>query len=120
VNASETDRVSLRTLDLDAAVPAGAVDGCPVKVTTRALRLTTRRTITVGVRCVNGCSGTLTLRTGHLALTARLKAQVPGTATARYRVTKKQLKDVRRSATFAAGSPWLTVSSARHRLNRPR
>ena len=112
--------VRLQALDLDAAVPAGAINGCPVQVTTRALRLTTKRTITVAVRCVNGCSGTLTLQTGDLTLAAKLKAQAAGTAAARFRVPKKQLKAVRRSATFAAGSAWLTVSSGKHRLNRPR
>jgi hypothetical protein len=91
-----------------------------VQVTTRALRLTTKRAITVAVRCVNGCSGTLTLQTGDLTLAAMLKAQAAGTATARFRVPKKQLKAVRRSATFAAGSAWLTVSSGKHRLSRPR
>ena len=112
--------VRLQALELDAAVPAGAINGCPVQVTARALRLTTKRTITVAVRCVNGCSGTLTLQTGDLTLVAKLKAQAAGTASARFRVPKKQLKAVRRSATFAAGSPWLTVSSGKHRLNRPR
>ena len=74
----------------------------------------------MAVRCVNGCLGSLTLQTGDLTLTAKLKAQAAGTATARFRVPKKQLKAVRRSATFAAGSSWLTVSSGKHRLNRSR
>jgi hypothetical protein len=112
--------VRLQPLDLDAAVPVGAINGCPVQVTTRALRLTTKRTIAVAVRCVNGCSGTLTLQSGDLALAAKLKAQASGKATVGYRVTKKQLKAVRRSVTFAAGSGWLTVSSRKHRLSRPR
>ena len=115
-----TGAVRVQSLDLDAGAPAVAVNGCPVRVTTRALRLTTKRTITVAVRCANGCSGTLTLQTGDLALAGKLKAQSAGTATARFRVPKKQLKAVRRSATFAAGSAWLTVDARKHRLNRPR
>ena len=93
--------VRLQALDLDAAMPAGAINGCPVQVTTRALRLTTKRTITVAVRCVNGCSGTLTLQTGDLALAAKLKAPTSRHGDGALLV-------------LADGQLW------KHRLNRPR
>ena len=106
--------MNVRTLDLDAATPAGAVDGCPVEVTSGALRLTKQRTIAVKVRCPNGCSGELTLETGDVSRSAT----VNGTATVRFKLSRKQVKAVRRTATFTRTSPWLTVSAKKYRLQR--
>ena len=111
-----TGVVNLRTLDLGAAAPAGAVDGCPLAVTTGKLRLTAKRTITVAVRCVNGCTGNLTLETGNLDRSAKVRVPVGGKATVRFRVTARQVKAVARSASFFSGSPWLAVDSRTHRL----
>jgi hypothetical protein len=114
-----TGVVSLQSLDLNAAVPAGAVDGCPIEVTTGALRLTSKRTIAVAVRCVSGCAGTLTLQTGNLELKAKVRVPAGGKGIVRYRLSKKQVKAVGRSATFATDTSWLAVSTRAHRLTRP-
>jgi hypothetical protein len=116
-----TGAVSLRTLDIGVPGAAGAVDGCPLEVTTGTLRLTKKRTITAAVRCVNGCTGVLTLEIGNLELPAKVRSPVGGgKATVRYTLTRKQAKAAGKSATFLTDGRWLTVSNRAHRLKKPR
>jgi hypothetical protein len=115
-----TGEVGVQALDLGAATPRGALDGCPVKVTTGALRMTKKRTITVAVSCANGCAGTLNLVSRDVPVSAAVKAPVGGTATVRFRLNRTQARFVKRSARFTAGSSWLTVNRRSHRLSVPR
>lgn len=107
-----TGQVILRTLDLQAPTPPGAVDGCPLKVTTGALRLTKQRTITVSVSCTNGCKGKLSLHSGDV----RVPRRFSGSGTLRFRLTSKQVKGLRQTATFVADDPWLTADTRAHKI----
>ena len=89
-------------------------------MTTGALRLTKKRTITVAVRCVNGCTGVLTLETGNLELPAKVRAPAGGKATVRYRLTRKQVKAAEVGDVPDGRTRWLTVSNRAHRLKKPR
>lgn len=116
-----TGVVTLRTFDIDAPVPAGAVDGCTIQVLTKTLKLTRKRTINVKVRCPNGCSGRLALRDADDPYVARkVSAPAGGTLNLRYRFSRKQVKALGTTLWFWGESPWLTVDTRSHRVKRPR
>ena len=77
--------MTVRTVEL---TQAAGIDGCPVEVITGTLRLKRNRTITIAVRCANGCRGTLNLASGDVMVTAPLKAVPGASATVRFRLTK--------------------------------
>jgi hypothetical protein len=104
-----TGKVIAGALDLAAAAPGG-VDGCPV--TLGSPRLTKPRTVTVSVRCPNGCAGTLRLASA----TAKVRARPGARTTVRFRLRRPPKKRVRLSST----SPWLTVPGSARRVRSAR
>ena len=112
-----TGAVTVRTVEL---AGAGAVDGCPVEVITGTLRLKRDRTITVAVRCGNGCRGTLNLASGGVVATATLKAAPGARATVRFKLSKSEAKHLRSSARFGSYYEYLTVGKASHRITTSR
>ncbi len=111
--ASCTGAVRVRAVAL---TRSAAVDGCPVEVITGTLRLARNRTITVAVRCRNGCRGTLNLASGDVLATAALKAAPGARAAVRFRLTRTEARHLRQSARFGSYHAYLTVKRGVHHI----